>query len=173
MKVLKGITLLVLATVLAACGNSAENESPEKVIEKASVVLMINDEELLADTTIWTITYKTKFRASIGKVMSAEDAKVGDLITYFSEGDVMESYPSRGTLKTVTVLNDDYSLHVSSAISHFLEDQTEGDVLVFNILSIEGSILTAEMKLRDLEDDRSFTVEIDVDTKEYTLTENS
>lgn len=173
MKVLKGITLLVLAIGLAACGNPAENESPEKVIEKASVVLMINDEELLADTTIWTITYKTKFRASIGKVMSAEDTKVGDLITYFNEGDIMESYPSRGTLKTVTVLNDDYSLKVSSAISHFLEAQTEGDVLVFNILSIEDSILTAEMKLRDLEDDRSFTVEIDVDTKEYTLTENS
>jgi len=173
MKVLKGITLLVLATVLAACGNSAENESPEKVIEKASVVLMINDEELLADTTIWTITYKTKFRASIGKVMSAEDAKVGDLITYFSEGDVMESYPSRGTLKSVTVLNDDYSLQVSSAIAHFIEDQTEGDLLVFDIHLIEDSILTAEIKLRDLEDNRTFTVEINVDTKEYTLTENS
>ena len=172
MKILKGITLFALAIVLAACGNSAVNESPEKVIEKASVVLMINDEALLADTTMWTITHKTKFRASIGKVMSAEDTKVGDLITYFSEGDIMNSYPSQGTLKTVTVLNDDYSLKVSSAISSFLGDQTEGDVLVFDIRSIEDAILTAEMKLWDLEDDRSFIVEINIDTKEYTLTED-
>ena len=172
MKILKGITLLLLTIVLTACGNSAENDSPEKVIEKASVILMINDEELLADTTMFTFTHKTKFRASIGQVMSAEDTKVGDLITYFTEGDIKESYPSQGALKTVTVLNDDYSLKVSSAISHFLEDQNEGDVLVFNIISNEDSILTAEIKLRDVEDDRSFTVEINVDTKEYTLTED-
>lgn len=125
MKVLKGMILFVLAIILTACGNSAE------------------------------------------------DTKVGDLITYFNEGDIMESYPSQGTLKTVTVLNDDYSVNVSSAISSFLDDQTEGDVLVFNILTIEGSILTAEMKLRDLDDDRSFIVEIDIDTKEYTLSEDS
>ena len=173
MKILKAITLLFSAIVLAACGNPAANESPEKAIEKASVVLMINDEELLADSTMWTITHKTKFRASIGKVMSAEDTKVGDLITYFNEEDIMESSPSQGTLKTVTVLNDDYSLKVSSAISSFLEDQTEGDVLVFDIRSIQDATLTAEMKLRDLEDDRSFIVEIDIDTKEYTLVDDS
>lgn len=172
MKILKGITLLVLAIALTACGNSTENESPEKVVEKASVVLMANNEELLADATIWTITHKTKFRASIGKVISAEDTKPGDLITYVSEGEIMESYPSQGTLKTVTVLNDEYSLNVSSAIFSFLEDQSEGDVLEFNIRSIEGTTLTAEMKLWDLEDDRTFIVEIDVDTKDYNLTED-
>ncbi len=173
MKIFKFLTLLIFVIVLSACGNSTENVSPEKEIEKASVVLMINDEELLADSTIWTFTYKTKFRASIGKVMSAEDTKVGDLITYFIEGDIEESYPSRGNLKTVTVLNDDYAIKVSAAISSFLEKQTEGDLLVFNIISVENNLLTAEAALRDLEDDRTFIVEIDIDTKEFTMLEDS
>lgn len=173
MKTFKVLILFIVVIILSACENSEESDSPEKEIEKSSVVLMINDEQLLADSTMWTVTYKTKFRASIGKVMTAEDTKVGDLITYFTEGDIEESYPSRGTLKTVTVLNNDYAIKVSSAISLFLENQPEGDLLVFNILSLENDLLTAELALRDLEDERTFIVEIDVNTKEYTLLEKN
>lgn len=173
MKSLKAIVLLIIVVVLAGCGKTDKNVTPENIIEKASVVLLANEQQLLADATMWTLTNNTKIRSYIGKKITAVDIQIGDLISYTSEGPIMESYPSQGTLKEVTVFNDDDSLKISSAISSFLANQPEGDVLEFELLSIEENTLLAEIKLWNLETDQKFSVEIDLEKYDYSMTEMS
>lgn len=173
MNLLKYVFPLLLVIFLVGCGQSSETMTPEKIIEDATVVITANEQEILADATIWTITEKTQFRSHISKKFGAADVSPGDLISIKSDGSIAESYPMQGTATVVTLFNDDESLKISSAISAFMENQTEGDVLEFNILSIEENMLTAEMKLWNLEDDRKFKVEIDVETNDYSVTENN
>lgn len=167
----KAIVLLMLIVVLVGCGKTDKNVTPDSILEEASVVLLANEQQLLADATMWTLTDKTKVRSRIGEKITVADIQAGDLISYKSEGPIMESYPMQGTLGEVTLFNDEISLKISSAISSFLANQTEGDIVEFALLSIEENTLSAEIKLWNLEADQRFLVNMNIDTNDFSLTE--
>lgn len=173
MKIFKYFSPLIMVIFLVGCGNEVESITPEKIIEDTVVVVTANAQEILADSTLWTVTERTQFRAHIGKKVIAADIKAGDLLSIETDEPIMESYPLQGVASEVVLFNDEYSLKVSSAIVSFLENQSEGDVLEFVIRSINGTTLTAEMKLWDFEDDRTFIVEIDVETKDFSVVEEN
>ena len=77
----------------------------------------------------------------------------------------------QGTLKELTLFNDAYSLSVSSAISSFLENQPNGDLVEFEILTIDGNELTARMKVWNFEVDGRFIAKIDLETNKFTISE--
>jgi hypothetical protein len=171
MKLCKAVLLSLVLIMLSGCGQTTATLTPEKLIQEVSVVLVLENQSLLADATMWKLTDKTKIQSLTGAKTAIEDLKVGDLISYGNDGHVAESYPQQGTLKEITLFNDAYSLRVSSAISAFLENQTKGDLVEFEILSIDGNELTARMKVWDFEVDGQFIAQIDLETNEFTITE--
>jgi hypothetical protein len=171
MKLCKAVLLSLVLIMLSGCGQTTATLTPEKLIQEASVVLVIENQSLLADATMWKLTDKTKIQSLTGAKTSIDDLKVGDLISYENDGSVAESYPQQGTLKEITLFDDEYSLKVSSAISSFLENQPKGDLVEFEILSIDGRELTARMKVWDFEVDGQFIAQIDLETYEFTITD--
>jgi hypothetical protein len=171
MKLCKVVLLSMVFIILSGCGQTTATLTPEKLIQEASVVLVLENQSLLADATMWKLTDKTKIQSLTGAKTSIDDLKVGDLISYENEGPVAESYPQQGTLKEITFFDDEYSLKVSSAISSFLENQPKGDLVEFEILSIEGNELTARMKVWDFEVDGQFIAQLDLETYEFTITD--
>jgi hypothetical protein len=117
MKLCKAVLLSLVLIMLSGCGQTTATLTPEKLIQEASVVLVIENQSLLADATMWKLTDKTKIQSLTGAKTSIDDLKVGDLISYENDGSVAESYPQQGTLKEITLFDDEYSLKVSSAIS--------------------------------------------------------
>jgi hypothetical protein len=170
-KLFKGIFLSLVLIMLSGCGQTTATLTPEKLVQEASVVLTMENQSLLADATIWKLTDKTKIQSLTGAKTTIDDLKVGDLISFEHEGSVAESYPQQGTLKKITLFDDEYGLKVSSAITSFLENQPKGDLVEFEILSIDGNELTARMKVWDFEIDGRFLAQIDLETFEFTITE--
>lgn len=170
MKLCKGILLCMVAVMLFGCGKTPTPMSAEKIIQEATVVLMVDNQSILADETMWRLT-DTKIQMHTGTKTTIDDLKVGDLIGYENVGPIAESYPQQGSLKEITLFNDDYSLRVSSAITSFLENQPKGDLVEFEILTIDGNALTARMRVWDFEVDGRFLAQIDLETNEFTLTE--
>jgi len=131
---------------------------------------MVDNQSILADETVWRLT-DTKFQTNTHTKTTIDDLKIGDLIGYENDGPIAESYPQQGSLKKITVLNDEYSLRVSSAITSFLENQPKGDLVKFEILSINESELNARVKVWDFEVDGRYLAQIDLETHEFTITE--
>jgi hypothetical protein len=170
-KLFKGIFLSLVLIMISGCGQTTATLTPEKLVQEASVVLTMENLSLLADATIWKLTDKTKIQSLTGAKTTIDDLKVGDLISYENDGSVAESYPQQGTLKEITLFDDEYSLKVSSAIASFLENQPNGDLVEFEVLSIEGNELTARMKVWDFEVDGQFIAQINLETYEFTITD--
>ena len=170
MKLCKGVLLFMVAVMLFGCGKTPALMTGEKIIQEATVVLMVDNQSILADETMWRLT-DTKIQTHTGTKTTVDDLKVGDLIGYENDGSIAESYPQQGTLKKLTLFNDEYSLRVSSAITSFLENQPKGDLVEFEILSIDGNALKARMKVWDFEVDGHYLAQIDLETHEFTLTE--
>ena len=177
MNLLKKFGLFGLAMILVGCGTSSKtssaNKTPEEILEKAHVVLSATSESMFLDTTVWTIDKKTKFSSHSGAKRSASDIKPGDLISYEDTGPIAESYPMQGTLRKVVQFDEPFSLRVSAALASFLTNQPEGDLLIFNLLSIDDEKVTAEMKKWDFEDDRMFTVVINLSTHEFEINDSN
>ena len=171
MKLCKGVLLFIVAVLLFGCGKTSATMTAEKIIQEATVILMVDNQSILADETMWRLTDKTKIQTHTGTKTTIDDLKVGDLIGYENDGPIAESYPQQGTLKEITLFNDEYSLRVSSAITSFLENQPKGDLVEFEILSIDGNELTARMKVWDFEVDGRYLAQIDLETHEFTITE--
>ncbi|MCZ2259117.1 DUF3221 domain-containing protein [Sporosarcina sp. G11-34] len=169
MKLLKWAGVLALAIILVGCGKTPSNATPEKLLADASVVLIASEQEILTDTTMWTITGQTIFHTNMSTKVSAADIKIGDLISYKSEDKILESYPAQGTVKEVFLFDDEYSLKVSAAITSFLENQPEGDLLAFDLLSLDDKKLTAEIKKWNFEDDQVYVAEIDLETHAFEM----
>ncbi|MBO1911678.1 hypothetical protein J4G37_43665, partial [Microvirga sp. 3-52] len=154
-------------SLLFGCGKATMTS--EDLIEKTSVIVMVDHETILADETLWRITDKTKIRTQTGKRLTNEDLKAGDLISYVNDGHIGESYPSQGTLKKVTLFKDENSIKLSSAILSFLENQPLGDLVKFEMLSIDGNELTARIKIWDLEVDDQLLVQLNLETNKFTI----
>ncbi|QUW20547.1 DUF3221 domain-containing protein [Sporosarcina sp. Marseille-Q4063] len=170
MKIRKAILLSTVTIILFGCGKTTENMTAEKLIQEASVVLMSENQSLLADATMWKLTDETKIQSHTGTKTTISDLKVGDLISYENEGPIAESYPQQGTLKEITLFNDDQAIKFSSAIASFLENQPHGDLVEFEILSIDGNELSARMKVWDFEIDGHYLAQINLETNEFKIT---
>lgn len=170
MKLYKGVLLLIVVVLLVGCGKTSGSMTAEKIIQESAVILMVDNQSILADETVWRLS-DTKIQTHTGTKTTIDDLKVGDLISYVNDGAIAESYPQQGSLKKITVLNDEYSLRVSSAITSFLENQPKGDLVKFEILSINESELNARMKVWDFEVDGRYLAQIDLETHEFTITE--
>lgn len=177
MNLLKWMGLFAFSLTLVACGTSPKqtsgNAASEKIIDEASVVLTATKESLFMETTTWKVTEKTVFRTHSGAKITAEDIQPGDLVSYENEGPILESYPMQGTLKEVVLFDDAYSMRVSAAITSFLANQPEGNLLIFELTSLADKTVTAEMKKWDFEDDRTFIVEIDLETHTFDISEKA
>ncbi|WP_172370355.1 hypothetical protein [Sporosarcina jiandibaonis] len=171
MKLCKGVLLFIVIVMLFGCGKTPSTMTGDKIIQETTVVLMVDKQSVLADATMWKLTDKTKIQSNTGAKTTIDDLKAGDIISYENEGPIAESYPQQGTLKEITLFNDDYSLKVSSAILAFLENQPYGNLVEFEILSVEGNELTARMKVWDFEVDGRFLTQIDLETNEFTISE--
>ena len=66
MKLCKGILLFIVAVMLFGCAQTSATLTPEKLIQEASVVLVVDNQSLLADATMWKITDKTKIQSHTG-----------------------------------------------------------------------------------------------------------
>ena len=170
MKLCKGVLLFIVVVMLFGCGKTPTPMTAEKIIQEATVILTVDNQSILADETMWRLT-DTKIQTHTGTKTTINDLKVGDLIGYENDGPIAESYPQQGTLKEVTLFNDEYSLRVSSAITSFLENQPKGDLVEFEVLTIDGNELTARMKVWDFEVDGRFLAKINLETHEFTITE--
>ena len=169
MNVIKWIGLIVLTIVLSTCGRTTSSVTPVSLMNEASVVLDKSDQTIFMETTMWK-TGDTSFRTKSGKKITARDIKPGDLVTYVNNGPVADSYPMQGSLDKVELFDDAFSLKVSAAIASFFQKQEE-PLLFFDLVSLDEHQLTAETKIWDFEDDRIFIVEINLDTKEFTMIE--
>jgi len=169
MKRCKSVILFLGVILLFGCGKTAM--TPETLIQDASVVVMADNQSILVDEVMWRVTDKTKIRTQTGEKITIDDLKAGDVISYENDGPVAESYPGQGTLKKLTLLNDEYSLAVSSAITSFLDNQPHGDLVKFEMLMIEDDELTAHMRVWDLEVPGHYLVQLNLETHKFIIEE--
>jgi hypothetical protein len=108
MKLYTGVLLFIVAVMLFGCKKTPAPMTGEKIIQEATVILKVDNQSILADETVWRLT-DTKIQTHTGTKTTVDDLSVGDLIGYENEGPVAESYPQQGTLKEITLFNDEYS----------------------------------------------------------------
>jgi len=169
MKRFKIVMLFLGLILLFGCGKTAM--TPEELVLEASVVLTVDDQTMLVDETMWRVTDKTKIKTQSGAKIAFKDLKMGDLISYENDGPIAESYPGQGTLKSITLLDDAYSVKLSSAITSFLESQPHGDLVKFEVLGIGGDELNAQIRVWDLEANGHYQVQLNVETHKFTIVE--
>ena len=171
MKRCKCVILFFMLILLVGCGKTAM--TPKELVQEASIILTVDDQTMLVDETMWRVTDKTKIKTQSGTKIAFTDLKMGDLISYENDGPIAESYPGQGTLKKITLLNDESSLKLSSAITSFLENQPHGDLVRFEMLGIEGDELSAHIRVWDLEANGQYLVQLNIETNQFTIVEES
>jgi len=174
---LKRTSLLIgLLLLLGACGSEANKshsiQEPtfEDLKEHAHIVKSASESNVFVDFTSYGYTDKAKFHSISGTKIDSKDIRAGSLIDYEDTGVIAESYPSQGTIKSLTLYDDERSKRLEKGIAHLLSNQDTNAFIGYKLLSLEGDDLLIEFT--DYFDaEVVYNATINLETLEYETTQ--
>ena len=175
---MKRISLLIgsLLLLLGACGSEANKghsiQEPtfEDLKEHAHIVKGASESNVFVDFTSYGYTDKAKFRSFSGAKIDSEDIRAGSLIDYEDTGVIAESYPSQGTIKSLTLYDDERSKRFEKGIAHLLSTQDTNAFIGYKLLALEGDELIIEFT-DYFNADVVYNASINIETLEYETTQ--
>lgn len=148
---LKRISLFIgLLLLLGACGSEASEghsiQEPkfENLKEHAHIVKGATESNVFVDHTSYGYSDKAKQRSTSGAKLEPKDIRAGSLIDYEDTGVILESYPSQGKIKSLTLYDDELSKRLEKGIAYLLSNQDANAFLGYKLLSLEGDELIVE-----------------------------
>lgn len=171
------------AVLLAACGTGGDGSSGgagqpvpdelsvqvEDMEETQGFITSIDGERVLVNHVFYSIDEETHL-VSIGdgaeRELSMEDLETGMRADVYHSGMVAESFPAQGHAAVVAVLKDGQSLSQTKAFQAFLEAEGNDFVILGKPEIGEGTI---RFDCTMVTGNESYSVELDVESHEYTL----
>ncbi len=176
---MKRISLLIgLLLLLGACGSegnkshSIQEPTFEDLKEHAHIVKSASESNVFVDFTSYGYTEKAKFRSISGTKIESKDIRAGSLIGYEDTGVIAESYPSQGTIKSLTLYDDERSKRFEKGIAHLLSNQDTNAFIGYKLLTFDGDELIIEFT-DYLDADVVYNASITLETLEFEVAEIS
>lgn len=174
---MKRISLLIgLLLLVGACGSEANKshsiQEPtfEDLKEHAHIVKSASESNVFVDFTSYGYTDKAKLRSFSGTEIESKDIRAGSLIDYEDTGVIAESYPSQGTIKSLTLYDDERSKRFEKGIAHLLSNQDTNAFIGYKLISFDGDELIIEFT--DYFDaEVVYNASINIETLEYETTQ--
>jgi len=176
---LKRISLLIgLLLLLCACGSegnkshSIQEPTFEELKEHAHIVKSASESNVFVDFTSYGYTDDAKLRSFSGTKVESKDIRAGSLIDYEDTGVIAESYPSQGTIKSLTLYDDERSKRFEKGIAHLLSNQDTNAFIGYKLLTFDGDELIIEFT-DYLDADVVYNASINLETLDFEVAEIS
>lgn len=131
--------------MLSACGNSGLKEPTfEELKEHAYIVESTTEEGIFVNYTSFNYIENVKLGTNQGERIKPINIKTGSLIGYEDTGAIMESYPMQGTIKQLTLFDDELSRRLEKGIANFLNSYDMSDFIGVQMVSLEGEELAIQ-----------------------------
>lgn len=173
---MKRISLLIgLLLLLGACGSegrSIQEPSFEELKEHAHIVKSASESNVFVDFTSYEYTDDAKLRSFSGNEIESKDIRAGSLIDYVDTGVIAESYPSQGTIKSLTLYDDERSKRFEKGIAHLLSNQDSNAFIGYKLLTFDGDELIIEFT-DYLDADVVYNASINLETLDFEVAEIS
>ncbi|MFC6041129.1 hypothetical protein ACFPYN_17005 [Paenisporosarcina macmurdoensis] len=173
---MKRISLISgLLLLLGACGSeghSIQEPTFEELKEHAHIVKSASESNVFVDFTSYGYTDDAKLRSFSGTEIESKDIRVGSLIDYEDTGVIAESYPSQGTIKSLTLYDDERSKRFEKGIAHLLSNQDTNAFIGYKLLNFDGDELIIEFT-DYLDADVVYNASINLETLEFEVAEAS
>lgn len=165
---MKKVSLLIgILLLLSACGNSEMNEPTfEELKGHAYIVESTTEEGIFVNYTSFTYIENVKLRTNQGERIKPTNIKTGSLIWYEDTGAIMESYPMQGTIKQLTLYDNELSRRLEKGIAYFLNSYDMSDFIGVQLVSLEGEELIIQFKGFSNSDEVYFAT-INLETLKY------
>ena len=166
----------MLLLLVGACGSEANRshsiQEPtfEELKEHAHIVKSASESNVFVDFTSYGYTDKAKLHSFSGTEIESKDIRAGSLIDYEDTGVIAESYPSQGTIKSLTLYDDERSKRFEKGIAHLLSNQDTNAFIGYRLLAFEGDELLIEFT-DYLNADVVYNASINIETLEYKTTQ--
>lgn len=173
---MKRISLLIaILLLLGACGSEANKshsiQEPtfEDLKEHAHIVKSATDSNVFVDHTSYGYSDEAKLRSFSGTEIESKDIRAGSLIDYEDTGVIAETYPSQGTIKSLTLYDDERSKRFEKGIAHLLSNQDTNSFIGYKLLTFDGDELIIEFT-DYLDAEKVYNATINLDTLEFDVT---
>jgi hypothetical protein len=170
---LKRISLFIgLLLLLGACGSeghSIQEPTFEDLKEHAHIVKSATESNVFVDHTSYGYSDKAKLRSTSGAKIEPKDIRAGSLIDYEDTGVIAESYPSQGTIKSLTLYDDERSKKLEKGIAHLLSNQDTNAFIGYKLISLENDELVVEFT-DYFNAEEVYNATINLDTLEFDVT---
>ncbi|QBP42156.1 hypothetical protein [Paenisporosarcina antarctica] len=144
---MKKISLLIgILLLLSACGSGMKEPTFEELKDHAYIVESTTEEGVFVNYTSFKYIENVKLRTNQGERIKPTNIKKGSLIWYEDTGEIMESYPMQGTIKQLTLYDDELSRRLEKGIAYFLNDYDMSDFIGVQLVSLEGEELIIQFK---------------------------
>lgn len=166
----KTIIFITLIVLLSACSQASIQEPTFEDLKKhVHIVKSATDKGLFVNHTTYQYKENVKLRTKQGDKIEPSDIQAGSLIEYEDTGVVLESYPSQGTIKSVTLYDDQLSRKIEKGIAHFLTEDAINATIGYKLVALQNDLLIIEFT--DYNDtEKAYTATIDLETFEYEVT---
>ncbi|WP_019414493.1 hypothetical protein [Paenisporosarcina sp. TG20] len=145
---------------------SIEEPSFEELIEHVHIVQSSNENFVFVDSTQYTYQDNIKLHTNQGESIAPKNIKAGSLIQYEDTGEIMESYPMQGTIKHLTLYDDDLSRQLEKGIGNFLKNYDMENYIKPQLVSLEGDELIIQFTDFNNTNDK-YTATINIETQEF------
>lgn len=158
---------IILIVLLSACSQGSIQEPTfEDLKNHVHIVKSATDKGLFVNHTTYQYKENVKLRTKQGEKIEPTDIQAGSLIEYEDTGMVMESYPSRGTIKSVILYDDQLSRKIEKGIAHFLTEDANNATIGYKLVSLENDFLVIEFTDYD-DTEKVFTATINLESLEF------
>jgi hypothetical protein len=164
------IGLLLLLGACGSEGHSIQEPTFEDLKEHAHIVKSASESNVFVDFTSYGYTDEAKLRSFSGAEIGSKDIRAGSLIDYEDTGVIAESYPSQGTIKSLTLYDDERSKRFEKGIAHLLSNQDTNAFIGYKLLAFDGDELIIEFT-DYLDADVVYNASINLETLEYKTTQ--
>lgn len=170
-KALKKIIIFTtLIVLLSACSQASIQEPKfEDLKNHVHIVKSATDEGLFVNHTSYQYKENVKLRTKQGDKIEPSDIQAGSLIEYKDTGMVMESYPSQGTIKSVTLYDDQLSRKIEKGIAHFLTEDANNETIGYKLVALENDLLTIEFT-DYFDTEKVYSATINLESLEFEVT---
>ncbi|MCZ8538100.1 membrane lipoprotein lipid attachment site-containing protein [Paenisporosarcina quisquiliarum] len=166
----KIIIFTTLIVLLSACSQASIQEPKfEDLKNHVHIVKSATDEGLFVNHTSYQYKENVKLRTKQGDKIEPSDIQAGSLIEYKDTGMVMESYPSQGTIKSVTLYDDQLSRKIEKGIAHFLTEDANNETIGYKLVALENDLLTIEFT-DYFDTEKVYSATINLESLEFEVT---
>ncbi len=112
--------------------------------EHAHIVQYATESNVVVDFTSFDYTDMANLSSNLGDKIKPKDVREGSLIEYKDTGVILESYPKQGSIKKLTIFDDELSKRLEKGIAQILSKQEDNAFIGYKLLTLKDDELVIE-----------------------------